>query len=157
MKKFDELFKKEQEKIEIKKQLADNEEQAKKDIIIKFCNEGLFDFLEYLHNKFYVIKHGMNHHVDRAVYQYDMVYHFTNKESGIKNIQNDGYLRTGIQYKWSNGGIYDTLIVKCVDFKPVLEYEGVKMDLDTFMETVVAQIQGAINKNSDSFKILTKK
>jgi len=158
MNKFDQMFKREQKRIEVKKQLADNETQAKIDVVVNFCNEGLFDFLEYLHNRFYISKHGINYHVDRAVYKQDIVYGFTDKESGIKRIKNHLYHRfsTGIQYKWSNGGISDTLVVECVDFKPVLTYEGVRMDLDTFMDTVVAQIQSAIDKNSPEFQIIEK-
>jgi hypothetical protein len=159
MKKFDEMFKTEQKRIETKQQLANNEKQTKIDIVVDFCNEGLFEFLEYLHNKFYIRKHGVNHHVDRAVYEQDIVYGFKDKESGIKAINKDhyNYFRTGIQYKWSNGSMFDTLIVYCDDYKPVLKYEGVKMDLDTFMEIVVTQIQEAINKNSERFKIIERK
>ena len=159
MKKFDEMFKTEQKRIEIKQQLVNKEKQTKIDVVVDFCNEGLFEFLEYLHNKFYIRKHGVNYRADGAVYEQDIVYGFTNKESGIKAINQDSYqyLRTGIHYKWSNGSMFDTLIVYCDDYKPVLKYEGVKMDLDTFMETVVTQIQEAINKNSERFKIIEKK
>jgi hypothetical protein len=159
MKKFDEMFKTEQKRIETKQQLANNEKQTKINIVVDFCNEGLFEFLEYLHNRFYIRKHSVNHHVDRSVYERDIVYGFSDKESGIKMINKDlyGYFRTGIQYKWSNGSIYDALIVYCDDYKPVLKYEGVKMDLDTFMETVIMQIQATINKNLEGFKIIEKK
>ena len=158
MKNYDALFQKEKEKIDIKARLAADKKQAKLDVIVNFCNEGLFDFLEYLDNKFYVRKHGVNHHVDRAVYTCDMVYNFKNREHAIERIKTDvrGCLRTGIQYKWVNGSIYDSLTVRCVDFKPVLEYEGKRMDLDTFMEVVVAQIQKAINENSPGFQIIEK-
>jgi hypothetical protein len=158
MKKFDEMFKTEQKRIETKQQLANNEKQTRIDVVVDFCNEGLFEFLEYLHNKFYIKKHGVNHHVDGAVYDQDIVYGFTDKESGIKRINQDSYqyFRTGIQHTWSNGAIFNTLIVYCDDYKPVLKYEGVKMDLDTFIETVVTQIQEAINKNSAGFKIIEK-
>lgn len=156
MKKFDEMFKKEKERIDIKKELARNEEQKKVDVVVNFCNEGLFEFLEYLHNKFYVVKNSVNYHVDGEKYTRDMVYGYTNKESGLKNINNWGYFRGGIQYKWSNGGIYDSLIVKCVDFKPVLTYEGKRMDLDTFIETVIAQIQKTIDEQPGNFQIIEK-
>jgi hypothetical protein len=158
MTKFDEMFKTEQKRIETKQQLANNEKQTKIDIVVDFCNEGLFEFLEYLHNKFYIRKYSVNHHVDGAVYERDIVYGFTDKESGIKRINQDSYqyFRTGIQHTWSNGAIFDTLIVYCDDYKPVLEYEGVKMDLDMFIETVITQIQEAINKNSEGFKIIEK-
>jgi hypothetical protein len=87
-----------------------------------------------------------------------MVYDFKNREHAIERIKTNlhGYLRTGIQYKWTNGTIYDSLMVYCVDFKPVLEYEGKRMDLDTFMEIVVAQIQETINKDSSGFQIIEK-
>lgn len=158
MNKFDEMFKKEQERIKIKQQLVNNEKQAKLDVVINFCNEGLFEFLEYLDSKFFIKKHGINHHVDGAVYTDGIAYGFTNRKSGIKRINEDlhGCFRTGIQYKWSNGGIYDSLIVYCADYKPVLEYEGKIMNLDTFIEIAIAQIQEAINKNSDRFRIIEK-
>lgn len=152
MKKFDKMFKKEQERIDIKKELARNEEQKKVDVVVNFCNEGLFEFLEYLHNKFYVVKNSINYHADGE----DMVYGSTNKESGLENINNWGYFRGGIQYKWSKLGIHDSLKVECVDFKPVLTYEGKRMDLDTLIETVIAQIQETINKQPGNFKIIEK-
>ena len=156
MKKFDEMFKKEQERIDIKKELAQNEKQAEIDVVVNFCNEGLFEFLEYLHNKFYVVKNSVNYHVDGEKYTRDIVYGYTNKESGLKTINNWGYFRGGIQHQWSNGGIYDSIKVECIDFKPVLTYERRKMDLDTLIETVIAQIQKTINEPPGNFKIIEK-
>ena len=155
MKKFDEMFKQEQNKIEIEKDLAAQQRAAKAKVIIDFCEEHIFDFLDYLQNKFYVRKHSVNYHVDREIYEREMVNGY-NRENAKKNIK-DGYrFRTGIQYKWSNGGIYDTLTVDCVNFKPVLEYEGEQTTPEKFMETVIAQIQNAIEKNSSHFLILEK-
>lgn len=153
MNKYDDLFKKEQEKIVIKEQLVQNENTAKADVIINYCNEGLFEFLEYLQNKFTTKSHGINHHFDRAIYEKDMVGSFTNKEKATEYIKKNLLFRVEIQYKWGSGG---ELRVDCVDYKPVLKYEGVKMNLDTFIETVVSQIQGSIAKGYDSFVIITK-
>jgi hypothetical protein len=155
MEKFDEMFKQEQNKIEIEKDLAAQQRAAKAKVIIDFCEEHIFDFLDYLQNKFYVRKHSVNYHVDREIYEREIVYSY-NRENAKKNIK-DGYrFRTGIQYQWSNGGISDTLIVDCFDFKPVLEYEGKRVTPEEFMETVIAQIQNAIEKNSSGFQILEK-
>lgn len=155
MKKYDEMFKKEQQKIEIIQQLAQNEKQAKAEIILDFCNSTLFEFLEYLNDKFYVRKHGVNYNIDRAIYKNEMVYRFS-REKAIESIKNNCQFRTGIQYKWSNGSLYDTLRVDLVDFKPVLTYEGKKMDTYTFIEIAVSQIQAAINRNSEGFQIIEK-
>ena len=108
MNKFDEMFKQEQNKIAIEKDLAAQEKAAKAKVIIDFCEEHIFDFLDYLQNKFYVRKHGVNYHVDSEIYEREIVYSY-NRENAKKNIK-DGYrFKTGIQYKWSNGGISDTL------------------------------------------------
>jgi hypothetical protein len=155
MKKFDEMFKQEQNKIEIEKDLAAQQRAAKAKVIIDFCEEHIFDFLDYLQNKFYVRKHSVNYHVDRKIYEREIVNYY-NRENVKKDIK-DGYrFRTGIQCKWSNGGIYDTLTVDCVNFKPVLEYEGEQTTPEKFMETVIAQIQNAIEKNSSNFQIIEK-
>jgi len=155
MKKFDEMFKQEQNKIAIEKDLAAQQKAAKAKVIIDFCEEHIFDFLDYLQNKFYVRKHSVNYHVDGEIYEREIVNYY-NREKVKKDIK-DGYrFRTGIQYKWSNGGISDTLIVDCFDFKPVLEYEGKRVTPEEFMETVISQIQNAIEKNSSSFQILEK-
>jgi hypothetical protein len=155
MKKFDEMFKQEQNKIEIEKDLAAQKKAAKAKVIIDFCEEHIFDFLDYLQNKFYVRKHGINHHVDRAVYEREMVYGY-NREKAKKEVAGGFRFRTGIQYRWSDGGMYDTLIVDCVNFKPVLEYEGKQITPEKFIETVVAQIQNTIDQSPISFLILEK-
>ena len=155
MKKFDEMFKQEQNKIAIEKDLAAQQRAAKAKVIIDFCEEHIFDFLDYLQSKFYVRKHGVNYHVDRAIYENEIISSY-NREGAKKHIK-DGYrFRTGIQYKWSNGSIYDSLTVDCFDFKPVLEYEGKRVTPEEFMETVISQIQNAIEKNSSGFQILEK-
>jgi hypothetical protein len=155
MKKFDEMFKQEQNKIEIEKDLAAQQRAAKAKVIIDFCEEHIFDFLDYLQNKFYVRNHSVNYHVDREIYEKEIVNYY-NREKAKKDIKDGHQFRTGIQYKWSNGGIYDTLTVDCINFKPVLEYEGKQTTPEKFMETVIAQIQNAIEKNSSSFQIIEK-
>jgi len=156
MNKFDTMFKQEQNKIAIEKDLAQQQQDAKAKVIIDFCEENqIFDFLDYLQNKFYVRKHGVNHHVDRAIYTNEMVYNYT-RENKIEEIKEGYRLRTGIQYKWSNGSISDTLIVDCIDFKPVLTYEGERVTPEVFMQTVIAQIQSTIDKNVSSFQIIEK-
>jgi hypothetical protein len=155
MKKFDEMFKQEQNKIAIEKDLAAQQKAAKAKVIIDFCEEHIFDFLDYLQNKFYVRKHSVNYHVDGEIYEREIVNYY-NREKVKKDIK-DGYrFRTGIQYKWSNGGISDTLVVDCFDFKPALEYEGKRVTPEEFMETVITQIQNAIEKNSSGFQIIEK-
>ena len=155
MKKFDEMFKQEQNKIAIEKDLAAQQKAAKAKVIIDFCEEHIFDFLDYLQNKFYTRKHSVNYHVDREIYEREIVYSY-NRENAKKNIK-DGYrFKTGIQYKWSNGGISDTLIVDCINFKPVLEYEGKRIAPDEFIQTAIAQIQSTIEKNPANFKIIEK-
>jgi hypothetical protein len=154
MNKYDEMFRKEQEKIEIKKELKQNEKQLKNKIVIDFCNQGLFDFLEYLNNKFYVRKHGVNHHIDRNVYTRDIVYSF--ERNSVINSVTNGLFRTGIQYKWQNGDFYDTLKVECIDFKPILTYEGKRMNTEEFIEIAISQIQNEINNNSLGFQIIEK-
>jgi hypothetical protein len=157
MNKYDEMFKQEQTKIAIEKDLATQEKEAKIKVIMDFCEEHIFDFLNYLQNKFYVEKHSINYHVDREVYKRDIVYDYS-IDNPLRNIThwNTPQLRTGIQYKWSNGGISDSLVVSCFNFKPVLEYEGKQMTPDEFKQTVVAQIQATIEKNHCNFKIIEK-
>ena len=57
MNKFDTMFKQEQNKIAIEKDLAQQQIDAKAKVIIDFCEENqIFDFLDYLNNKFIVNK-----------------------------------------------------------------------------------------------------
>jgi hypothetical protein len=84
-----------------------------------------------------------------------MVYDY-NREKRIQEIKKGYRLRVGIQYKWSNGGIYDTLVVDCIDFKPVLTYEDKRVTPEEFMQTVIAQIQTTIDKNIGSIQIIEK-
>lgn len=154
-KKYEKLFEREQTKIETETKLRQDKKKAEADIIINFCNEELFNFLDYLQNTFYIRKHGVNHHVDGAVYTRDMVYNYSRKKS-IEFIQSSGYFYTGVQHEWSNGGISDTVMVECVDFKPVFTYMGKKMTVEQFEETVVAQIQKSINRDLAEFQILNR-
>jgi hypothetical protein len=157
MKKFDEMFKQEQNKIAIEKGLSTQEKEAKIKVIMDFCEEHIFDFLNYLQNKFKVKKHSINYHVDGEIYTREIVYGYsTNNLLGNITHWDQPKLRTGIQYKWSNGGISDSLVVSCVNFKPVLEYEGKRMTPDEFKQTVVAQIQATIRKNPGNFRIIEK-
>lgn len=156
MNKFDTMFKQEQNKIAIEKDLAQQQIDAKAKVIIDFCEENqIFDFLDYLNNKFIVKKTSVNYHVDRQIYTVDMVYSY-NREKAIQDIKNGYRFRAGIQYKWSNGGIYDTLVVDCIDFKPVLTYEDKRVTPEEFMQTVIAQIQATIDKNVGSIQIIEK-
>jgi hypothetical protein len=84
-----------------------------------------------------------------------MVYSY-NREKTIQEIKKGYQLKTGIQYRWSNGGIYDTLVVGCIDFKPVLTYEDKRVTPEEFMQTVIAQIQTTIDKNIGSIQIIEK-
>ena len=156
MNKFDTMFKQEQNKIAIEKDLAQQRIDAKAKVIIDFCEENqIFDFLDYLNNKFIVKKTSVNYHVDRQIYTVDMVYSY-NREKAIQDIKNGYRFRAGIQYKWSNGGIYDTLVVDCINFKPVLTYEDKRVTPEEFMQTVIAQIQATIDKNVGSIQIIEK-
>jgi hypothetical protein len=156
MNKFDTMFKQEQNKIAIEKDLAQQQIDAKAKVIIDFCEENqIFDFLDYLNNKFIVKKTSVNYHVDRQIYTVDMVYSY-NREKAIQDIKNGYRFRAGIQYKWSNGGIYDTLVVDCINFKPVLTYEDKRVTPEEFMQTVIAQIQATIDKNVGSIQIIEK-
>ena len=156
MNKFDTMFKQEQNKIAIEKDLAQQQIDAKAKVIIDFCEENqIFDFLDYLNNKFIVKKTSVNYHVDRQIYTVDMVYNY-NREKTIQEIKKGYRLRVGIQYKWSNGGIYDTLVVDCINFKPVLTYEDKRVTPEEFMQTVIAQIQTTIDKNAGSIQIIEK-
>ena len=156
MNKFDTMFKQEQNKIAIEKDLAQQQIDAKAKVIIDFCEENqIFDFLDYLNNKFIVKKTSVNYHVDRQIYTVDMVYSY-NREKAIQDIKNGYRFRAGIQYKWSNGGIYDTLVVDCINFKPVLTYEDKRVTPEEFMQTVLAQIQATIDKNVGSIQIIEK-
>ena len=156
MKKFDTMFKQEQNKIAIEKDLAQQQIDAKAKVIIDFCEENqIFDFLDYLNNKFIVKKTSVNYHVDRQIYTSEMVYSY-NREKTIQEIKKGYRLKTGIQYRWSNGGIYDTLVVDCIDFKPVLTYEDKRVTPEEFMQTVISQIQATIDKNAGSIQIIEK-
>jgi hypothetical protein len=156
MNKFDTMFKQEQNKIAIEKDLAQQQIDAKAKVIIDFCEENqIFDFLDYLNNKFIVKKTSVNYHVDRQIYTVDMVYSY-NREKAIQDIKNGYRFRAGIQYKWSNGGIYDTLVVDCINFKPVLTYEDKRVTPEEFMQTVISQIQTTIDKNIGSIQIIEK-
>ena len=157
MNKYDEMFKQEQTKIAIEKDLATHEKAAKAKVIMDFCEEHIFDFLNYLQNKFYIEKHSVNYHVDRQIYKREIIYGYS-PDSMFQNIEkwSTTQLRVGIQYEWSNGGIYDSLTVSCVDYKPVLKYEGKQMSPDEFKRTVIAQIQNTIEKNPCNFKIIEK-
>ena len=156
MNKFDTMFKQEQNKIAIEKDLAQQQIDAKAKVIIDFCEENqIFDFLDYLNNKFIVNKTSVNYHVDRQIYTSEMVYSY-NREKTIQEIKKGYQLKTGIQYRWSNGGIYDTLVVGCIDFKPVLTYEDKRVTPEVFMQTVIAQIQDTIDKNAGSIQIIEK-
>jgi hypothetical protein len=156
MKNYDKMFEEEQKSIELKQQLLNNEKEAQINLIINFCNEGLFDFLDYLHNKFYVRKHSVNYQIDRKIYEQEIVYDYFGKDSAIEKIKDRTTFRTGIHYKWSNGGLYDTLVVRCVDYKPILTYEGKNMNLEDFTKIAISQLQKAINENSGSFQIIEK-
>lgn len=156
MKNYDLMFEQEQKAIQVKQELAKNESAAKAEVIIDFCEKNLFDFLDYLQNKFSVKKHGVNYHFDKAVYDRKMVESYVDRQSAIYKIKNHEYFSCGINYKWSNGGHYDTIRVTCVDYKPVFKYQGEVMSIDEFEKLVIKQIQETINKNSQSFQILTK-
>lgn len=155
MNKFDEMFKQEQNKIAIEKDLAAQQKAAQAKVIIDFCEEHIFDFLDYLQNKFYIRKHSVNYHVDGAIYENEIVYSY-NRENAKKSIKDRCQFKTGIQCYWSNGGIFASLTVDCVNFKPVLKYEGEQVTPEKFMEKVISQIQNAIEKNSSSFQIIEK-
>lgn len=146
MRNFDKMFKEEQEKINVKENVENYKKQQEKKVLVDFLEDGLIDFLDYLNDNYYVQRHSVNYHIDREVYERDIV------ESRI--IYDKSLFISGIQYKWSNGGLRDTLTVKVVDYKAVLTYEGVQMDLDTFISTVIRQITDAINKPQPSFKII---
>lgn len=156
MKNYDEMFKQEQRSIELKQQLVNDEKEARINLIIDFCNDGLFDFLDYLHNKFYIKKNSVNYHIDREKYEQEIVYGYFGKDNAIEKIKDNVMLRTGINYKWSNGGIYDTLTVICVDYKAILNYEGKNMTLEDFTKIAISQLQKSINENSPAFKIIEK-
>ncbi len=156
MKNYDKMFEEEQKSIELKQQLKNIEKESRINLIINFCNEGLFDFLDYLHNKFYTRKHSVNYQIDRKIYEQEIFYGYFGKDTAIEKIKDDAIFRTGIHYKWSNGGIYDTLIVKCVDYKPILTYEGKNMNLEDFTKIAISQLQKAINGNSSFFEIIEK-
>jgi hypothetical protein len=155
MKKFDEMFKQEQNKIAIEKDLAAQQKAAKAKVIIDFCEEHIFDFLDYLQNKFYIRKHSVNYHVDGETYEREIVYSY-NRENAKKSIKDRCQFKTGIQCYWSNGGIFDTLTVNCVNFKPVLKYEGERVTPEKFIEKVISQIQNAIDQNFNKFQIIEK-
>jgi hypothetical protein len=156
MKNFDKLFEQEQVKIAAKNKIKKETLSTKAEILIDFCESSeLFDFLDYLQSKFYISKHGVNYHVDGAVYTNDVVEGYERKNA-VKYLKANAHLRLGINYRWTNGSVYDSIRLTCVDFKPNFEYEGKKVDVDSFKEIVVAQIQFAINKNSPSFEIRNK-
>ena len=156
MKNYDSMFEQEQKAIRLKEELAKTESAAKAEVIIDFCEKNLFDFLDYLQNKFSVKKHSINYHIDKAVYDCKMVEGYVDRQSAINKIKNREYFSCGINYKWSNGGMYDTIKVTCVDYKPVFKYQDEVMSIDNFEKLVIKQIQESINKNSQSFQILTK-
>jgi hypothetical protein len=155
MNKFDEMFKQEQNKIAIEKDLLEQQKAAKAKVIIDFCEEHIFDFLDYLQSTFYVRECGINYHIDRAIYEKEIVCGYS-REEAKKHIKNGYQFRAGIEYEWSNGGIYDSITVNCIDFKPVLEYMGNRVTPNEFIEIAIAQIQNAIDKNSSGFQIIKK-
>ena len=146
MRDFGKMFKAEQEKINVKEKIENYKKQQERKVLVNFLESGLIEFLDYLNDHYYVERHSINHHVDGKVYERDIV------ESYM--VKNNTEFVAGIQYKWSNGGLRNTLRVKVVDYKAVLTYEEVKMDLDTFISTVVSQITGARNKQESHFKII---
>ena len=148
MRDFGKMFKEEQEKINVKEKVDNYKKEQEKKVLVDFLESGLIEFLDYLNDHYYVERHSINYHVDGDVYERDIV------ESSM--IKNSTEFSGAIQYKWANGGISDTLRVKVEDYKAVLTYEGIQMDLDTFISTVVRQITDAINKSQPSFKIIKK-
>lgn len=154
MKNYDELFKQEEKAIKIKEELKLQEKNAKSKIVIDFCEEHIFGFLDYLQNKFYVRKHGVNYRSDGKIYKDNIVESYA--KNFIEYIKEYEKFECGINYKWSNGGISNTIKVTCVDYKPVLTYEGNVVTVDEFEKTVIKQIQESINKNSEEFKIINK-
>jgi hypothetical protein len=155
MKNYDLMFETEQNKVAIEKELAQQKHNAEVKVILDFCNSGLFDFLDYLQSKFYIIRSSVNYHIDGEKYERPIVYNY-DRESAIKKIEKYKKFTTGIQHKWSNGGTYDTLKVKCIDLKPLLYYHGKVVSLEQLENKVVEQVQEAIDKVSPSFQILKK-
>lgn len=156
MNKYDLLFEQVGKSNQIKAELANVTNDRNNAVVIDFCNQFLFDFFDYLNSKFRVEQHSVNHHIDGKIYDCQLVEGYKNREEAINLIKRFGYLKCGINYKWANGGIYDSVKVFSVDFKPRFTYEGEIINVSDFEILVISQIQESIDKNLKGFQIIKK-